>query len=278
MDKMEKCAYMRMSMSYPLQYNIINKYFNREQSGGAIKQVKYENYLFNVDISSDKFGIKINVIIPDEHNPMECVIISVDIDQKLAVIQGITKIEQCTIPAFVDSRGFGSLLLRFSLSFLRQYKEKFKINRIALQDNSLKPCKHCNDDVRMADVHFLINGDTWYGKHGFRPFDPPTNKPDKAELEIYNNNKKIIDKAITSDVSLYDMIENAVNELKIIDINLNNIKKFIKHNRNHKLSKVLGLFYDRYNLYCCVFTVIARKIMQTLNMTSFYKKDFYLDI
>lgn len=278
MNELKNRAYISMLMSYPQQYHIIKKYFTKYQVGGAIKQIKFNNYLFNVNISNDNDGLTISVIVPNENNPRECVIILVDIENKMAIIQGISKISECVIPAFVGPDGFGSLLLKFSLSFLRTYKKKFKINRIVLQDNSLKPCNHCNQRIRMADMHFLINGDTWYGKYGFRPFDPPNNKPDNVDLHIYNKNKKIIADANTSDVPLYEMIEETVHKLKITNIKLDNIKKFVKHNKNQKLSKVIKLFYDKYEIYCCVFTVIAPKIMESLGMTSFYGKNFYLDI
>lgn len=243
----------------------------------------YHNHKYRVHIEKQEDEIFIN-ILSHEKSPQFCSVIVIDKKKKLAILQNISYYKKCAIPDLID-RGGGSTILKFVLSFLRSNKKQFKINRIVLKDNSLKPCKNCNKPVNFAMLHFLLYGDTWYGKYGFRPYDVNGERPNDNKIKIYEKNQNILANTKVKDINLSRYIRDAINMIhkenkhkNIIDINVKMLDKQFEKSKNEPLSKMLKAIMYNYDKYCCLFNHIGPMIYQRLKLTDFYTDNFYLDI
>jgi len=141
------------------------------QHAGTNKSIefieKYKNHKFRIHMEKDIDRLIIN-ILTFSTNPQYCSSIIVDKKQKIAILQNLSYYKECTSPDFIQNKG-GSFILNFVLNFIRINRGRFGISRIVLKDTSRKYCKHCKTNVVLPSMYFLLYGDTWYGKYGFRP-------------------------------------------------------------------------------------------------------------
>lgn len=133
------------------------KTFSNLTGGGSNKlKVTYKEHTYNFiksELDSDHF------ILYSQDDKIECVSILISIPDNVAEIHGIANFTSCLIDT---NENIGSTLLKITLKMLKKYKEKLNINKISVKDNSQKKCN-------LSKMLFLLNGDTWYGKYGFRP-------------------------------------------------------------------------------------------------------------
>jgi hypothetical protein len=109
----------------------------------------------------------------------------------------------------------GTILLKLALVYLKRYKDKYKIKRIVLQDNSKKRCTYYIEEEKMIDgklkkinvkvdkeidlglLHTLKTGHTWYGAYGFRPYDSTTKSINIVANQDYEENIETVNKQVT---------------------------------------------------------------------------------
>jgi hypothetical protein len=246
------------------KYNkILNN--NLNQTGGTIQIFESEGYKFKIDISRGEDIIIINLLQYDTDHP-SCVTILIN-------SEGIGVYPNCAFPPFRETRGAGSLLLRFILKFVRHNKERLKIKRLELRNDSTKACLNCPHRIKLIYMYTLLYGETWYGKYGFRPFLVRGIEGElKYLLEQYENNKRIMNIVLTREVPLFDLFIESTEQLKL-SINKENLKKYLDKNRDKLLE-----FLTRYDKFCCIFQHMALKIMNRLNLYNFDQHSFYLDL
>jgi hypothetical protein len=266
-----------------LYYNLLsNSDINQSGSGIQKKQTElniiseFNGYEFKVVLEKTKYDILINVITYKKNNPLDCAIINIDRKKKIAYINNISYYDDC-MKQTSDSKMHkkGSTLLKFILDFLKK-NSSLEIKRIILSDNSIKTCNKCDAQVFLANMYFLLYGDTWYGKYGFRPYDIKNNIPDKNALKQYMKNKMIISKVRVKDINLIKYITGFNEKNKLL--NVDKINKLIKIWSDRYLSDFLLELLKDYNKYCCLLAHIQPKLFLKLGMQSFYGYSFYLDI
>lgn len=267
---------------YDLYAQQINSFSDNrlDQIGGSRKEAEfiqaYKGYKFRINVEKTKYDTTINILTHSKDTPLHCAIINVDAKTKVAYIGNISYHRGCTVPTLVKSGG--NTILNFILGFLRTNKKNFGINRLALRDNSIKACNKCPESVELGSMYFLLHGNTWYGKYGFRPYDISKMKPDKYNMRLYEKNQKIMAKAKVKDVKLIRHIEQAIKKYKITDVDVEIIKKGLQKWENKSLSQVLRALMKDYDKYCCIFTYIQPKLFRELGLYRFHGLDFYLDI
>ncbi len=265
---------------------------------------EFHGYKFRVNIRKTKYDILINILTHKDNNPLECGIINIDRERKLAYLNNISYYEDCLEPIRPDyiKNKSGSLILRFILDFLKRNKTLLNINRIALKDtsgfvkdkslrssertplrvslpdNSIKSCPKCKDNIELGKMYFLLYGNTWYGKYGFRPYDIRNDIPDKRYIKSYIRNQKIVIRAKVKDVKLVEYILRGIKKHKLKGIDVKYLIGKIKKWDEKKLSDVLKTIMRDYDKYCCLFTYIQDKIFDELRLQSFHNFSFYLDI
>lgn len=172
----------------------------------------------------------------------------------------------------------GSALLEIGINFIKELKKKYKnINRIVIADNSLKSYK--NKVFKFPILYSLINGHTWYGKYGFRPYDDVKNQPDKVLLNKYNNNLEIIKKKEIKDLkNLNIFFKEVMDKYNIEKITKEKLLNFIKNNPTEKLSTFINALSLNLEVFYQLLYEIYEKIYNAIGCYSFHGKYFYLDI
>jgi len=252
------------------------------QRGAGIEKtfvLEFSGYKFKVSVEKNDNDILIDILTHKGLNPTSCANISIDRESGIAALGNISYHEGCGKPVQrgIPENPTGSMILKFILKFLKENKEGLNINRIVLTDNSLKVCPNCKK-IRLSDLNMLSYGDTWYGKYGFRPYDNIDNVPDEKGIKKYNKNKQIIQKTIVKDVNLIKYVLNGIRKYKLYHIDSSILIEKTIEWRNHKLSDVLLVMMQEYDKYCCLFEYIQEKIIEELNLVSFHKSSFYLDV
>lgn len=123
-----------------------------------------------------------------------------------------------------------------------------------------------------------MNGNTWYGKYGFRPYDKNDQKPDKKRTKKYIRNQKIIEGVKVKDIPLVKYMNNAIAKHNIKNIDMNTLGPKIESLGNETLSSLIKVLMAEYDSFCCIFAHIINKIYKKLGMYQFYGKSFYIDV
>ena len=120
---------------------------------------------------------------------------------------------------------------------------------------------------------FLLNGNTWYGKYGFRPIDNATYKYNKNLNKQYNNNQTIINNITIKEANIIKYIKLTKNENVI-----NATKKIFKKNENMLLKIFLEKFLKEYDSTCYYFYLFYEKLYIDIGLINFHRLLFGLDI
>jgi hypothetical protein len=236
--------------------------------GGDPHHIDFEDnqFIVAIDYSMDSTVVHITDYTKQSNR---CGLIIIYRETSEAIIHDLAYTPYCSkinLPV-----GGGTKLLRFMIYFIINYlKKAYNLDRILLTDNSIKYCDDCEYDTSLALTSVLLSGNTWYGKHGFRPYDSRRNEPSKTQLDNYQSNVDIMNKVRVKDVGLYDVIikclKNATKE------------KWFDHIKKHE-NDLLKNYLNKYIKYdCCALNCIAHKIYKNLFITDFRGSDFYLDI
>lgn len=155
------------------------------QKGGANKEYKFNNYTFNVSIYKQDGRIHIAIITSTKQD--ECV--TVFIDNKDAIIHNMSYDKQCAKEGLKQPGG-RNILMEFTLDLLKKNKDKLKIKRVLLTDYSYLICPNCDENVKLARLRMITNGESWYMKYNFKPYDALKQQPDEILLKGIDINKK----------------------------------------------------------------------------------------
>lgn len=259
------------------KYNFVN---NQQIGGDNIYKEfyqTYKDYKFKALIEKSQNDIVLS-IQTHEDNPSNCAVVIVNLEDNTAILQGLSHYENCTKPYIEYGKGGGSIILKFVLGFLRKNKDTLKIKRLLLKDNATKDCINCAKKIKISELYFLMNIDTWCGSYGFLPYNPSTQSPDDSAIARYRKNQKILKKIKTKDVPLIRYMEEAINKHEIKGIDIKLLKPLIEKNGDIPFSLTVKTLMKTYDAFCCIFTHIIDRIYDKLRLASFYTYDFYLDL
>jgi len=254
---------------------------NTQKGGGKIRKIHYvfENYDFVMYERKIEDGYDISVRRNDDiEDAQTCLHIMCNSKLGLAYLQNISYYKDC-VKVGLQYPGGGSVLLKMFLDFMRTNKDRYKIKRIQLKDNSMYPCK--NSKIKFAIMHTLMFGNTWYGKYGFRPYDPYENKPDEYGREKYNLNKLITKTTMVKNTKLFDLLKDALKKAKP-DYTDNKIKTFVDTFRqnygSYSVNRFAQEFLAKYDMTCDVFYLFYERFADNIGLTNFFDRSFYLDL
>ena len=250
---------------------LFNNYFN--QIGGNYKKLKlnYNNHKYIFEESSID---KDHYILSSYDNIHDCIIVIINKEKKVAEIHGIGNYKNC-VNVELSNTSVGSHLLKLTIKMLQKYKDKLNIDQIILTDNSIKSCDKIN--IKLSKMLILINGDTWYGKYGFRPFE----YNDKSQSYIihnkrnkyYNNNIRIMNKITISDIDLIKYIKVTNKELLI-----NKTQELLKFKPNYLLKNYINELLQNYDKSCKYFYLFYEKLFDDISLFDFNGITFGLQI
>ena len=147
---------------------------------------------------------------------------------------------------------------------LKNYKKKFGINKIILEDVARVKCNEIK--FPLSSYLLLTKGYTFYGKEGFEYVNKDYN-------DLLKKYKKYILKLKVKDINIKDMLKNSKNKKLNSDM-----RDKAKDNKNMLFVNFLGILFSRENMLndeiCELYFVIRNKLI-------YYANNFgteYLDI
>lgn len=221
-----------------------------EQHGGGFK-VEHNGHEYNfIENIIDE-----NILVLSTQGKTDCLTIIINKDFKNAEIHEITTRDNCVIEKIKDGEIFfsnqkvGTALLQIAIKMIKKYKEKFDVNSITLADNSFKLCPFTKTNIILSYMSILTCGDTWYGKHGFRPvkIDDRTNTyiVDKKKNKQYEETKDKMSKLKITHFNLIDYI-TMTNNKKLIKAT----KTLIKENPDMLLKDYIKGLLKNFDYNC----------------------------
>jgi hypothetical protein len=238
--------------------------FNIKGGGDRKLKVEYNNhiYIFEENEINDEYF----TLSSTEDNGLDCVIILISINEKIAEIHSITNSKDCLVNT---NENVGSHLLKLTIKMIKKYALKLNINKISLGDVSKKKCG--SNYIKLAKMLILLTGHTWYGKYGFRPRDNITNNIDKYQNKKYEKNVKIMDLITISDINLIKYIKMTKNKNFIEKTKETIIKK-----PKMLLKDFLRKFLKDYNNMCEYFYMFYEQLYDDIGLTDFHGGSFVL--
>lgn len=265
-----------------------NKMFHgkiiKNQYGGGDKKayIIYKNKKFNFSRVEDKDGYLYYAIYQeqDESNEM-CIMITIEKEIKSCDIHTLSYDEKC----FSNKKDkinekdkknkdvvkwSGRDLLQIAFKIIDEVKDNYDVKTITLTDNSQKFCR-MGKSLDLGLMLILLTGDTWYGKHGFRP-------KDKIDRKIYDRNKEIIKKTKLKDVKyLKSMLKESLDKYyaKNKDFQEEIIKTYDEYCKlNKRLKSFLSFLFEYYNITCEMFYDFYKDLAYKIGVVSLYGKSF----
>ena len=161
--------------------------------------------------------------------------------------------------------------MAITIKFLKKYQEKFNIKYIELTDNSYIDCNHKDIKIWLADLSLLQYAETFYGKFGFIP-----NK--KIDHNNYKNNKKILEKLLTKDVNLKEIIvksEDYVLNKELLKIIYTSYQEYENQLFNEWFLYISKILMKK---NCHFFEYFIDKLFKVLQLSSLAHKTFILEL
>ena len=158
-------------------------------------------------------------------------------------------------------------------------KDKFKINRIILKDNSFLICDYKQQTVKLAQLRMITHGKPWYAEYGFKPYDNLNERPDKKLEHVINKNNIILDKLKTNCIDIINIVKDAIIANKLNDIDIAKIKQLMK-NYPMMRSFIIRLS-NELDKYCVILNSLLRELYDPslkIGLTNLFGTLLYLDI
>ena len=247
------------------------------------KSILIETMIKKIDISYNNINYIFNILHDDDFAEYhlyrksrgneevieDCLLIQVNKKENMCHIQSINYDKSCMPQLKMNNNG--STLLKIALKLINTIKDRYKINKIQLTDNSKKNCNGW--EIRLGLMLTLLTGTTWYGKYGFYPKNKEYNK-------YFIKNKKIMDKTLLSDIpELKEMIIKAhkKNKSKLdLEKTLKNYNKALEDKA--LLKYYLQYFLSNYDKSCDLFYYFYDKLYEELKIKDMYGESFIKDI
>lgn len=260
--------------------------------GKKIEKIEYEfeNYKFMI------FKLKIHdgydILIKrnnDIESPESCLHIMINSKIGLAYIKNISYYPECVKTEYeyqsklkyqtkLKKPGGGGILLRLCLKYLRENKTEYRLKRVQLMDNSFMKCEKNGKNISLSVMHTLAHGTTWYGKYGFRPYDPDTDTENMEDSVLFDKNREIVTKTIVRNTNLfnylYEIIKTKENEMKAKQIT----NKYYELYKDYTVSQFFKEFLSKYDRSCSMFSAFYKNYAASLGIWNFHGSSFYLDL
>jgi hypothetical protein len=185
-------------------------------------------------------------------NRNECIVIYINEKENMAELRSLT-IEngKCIDLKDFGLKTSGKFHLKVAIKMLKKYKDKFKINKIILEDVAVVKCNET--EFPLSSYMLLTKGYTFYGKEGFEYVEKDYNN-------LLKKYKNYILKLKVKDINIKDMLKNSKNKKLNSDV-----RDKAKDNKNMLFVDFLGLLFSRENMLndeiCELYMIILDKMV-----------------
>ena len=256
---------------------------NTNQKGGTKKiEYKFDNRTFILyEDKSDNGEYDISMHRNDDINDASyCLHITPDPIENIAVLQSISYYKDC-VKSGLEHPGGGSILLKLCIKYLKENKNKYKIKRLILYDNSFYKCYKNKETIWLSLMHTLLFGHTWYGKYGFRPYNSNTKSLDIELNNNYENNFKIVTTTKMKDIDFsnyyYKINKDILPEKEAIE-KKEEKKKYYKKYENLTIDKFFRKMLINFQDGCAFFSLFYRSFYTDMKLYNFKSMTFFLDL
>lgn len=243
------------------------------QIGGGKEAITFDGIKVILNNYKEDDRIIYSINRKNDTNKEACLLIMVSNNLPIAYINNVSFYPDC----FSDSatKGSGTWLLKVAIEYLKTNKRKMKINKIQLKDNALKYCKEAKTSIRLSLLSTLTSGDTWYGNHGFIPYDPENDVQDKKLTKLQINNRKIMSSTKVSQTNVEKYIRKYA---KKHEISIDGIDDLFNHYNSMPLSIFLKQFLKNFDRTCIIFNEFYIKLSKEIGLYDFFASSFYLPL
>ena len=255
-----------------------------QQTGKGIEEIdrkslRCDGHTFELVIFREEDRYTMSIVRTDT-DEVDCVTVFIDEDLKYAILENMYYDESCAKDG-LKKPGGGTILLNCITAYLMEHKDELGINRIVLRDNSHLSCPRCPHQLSLARLRTVTEGDTWYGKHGFRPFNIDENIPDRKRIREYDHNRRMFRRLKSQSLVLIKMAQRAVYKYKLQHINMTDLSEEINNavEQNVRMKDLIKyLLRTDFDRYCCIVKYILDKIFESDVLYDFHGTTFYLDL
>lgn len=231
------------------------KYYRSQQLGGAKDTI-------TIDYNSEAFEFhqaEENYWVLYDRDDRDCVAIAIDPETREAYINNINAdTTRCGNTILTNQ---GSHLFKITLQFLKELKERLKVDTILLKDNAEKYCPGQSKRIGLAVFLTLLTGHTWYGRYGFRP-------QEKESRRSYRHNYRIMSTTKLRDIDFGAIIRDLSGKIRrdqydyIID-KYNGLKE-----DNPLVKDLMKAIFNQssYDFICSVFPLIVERLVHMLGL------------
>ena len=237
------------------KYYLNNKYILK--GGGKEYKIKLSNIAdieikFKEVYDDNKRKILLNNKKYKDYN--KCIVIIIHDKEQLAEISSLeVKEYKCIDLEDFGLKTTGCFYLKVAIKMLKKYKDKFKINKIVLEDVATVKC---NDlDFPLSSYLLLTKGYTFYGKEGFKYIDHKIYKYN----DLLENYKKYISKLKIKDINIKDIFKSK----EFSKLNKDIIDK-AKYHKDMLFVDFIGMIFSRENMLNTEICELYMNIRDTL--------------
>jgi len=243
----------------------MDKYKNEKEDYKTIiiiyKNIEYTFKIYHDDELAYYYLFRTN----DLNENLACLHIIIDKKNNLCEIHNILYHSDCMPTAEMDDKK-GSTLIKIALTLINKIKDRYKINKINLTDNSKKKCK--NKEIELHKMLTLLTGTTWYGKYGFVPVN-------KILRKQFEQNQIIIKNTYLNDVpQLKKYLIKILKEKHQILLEKILISYEQAIRMNSKLNEYLKFLLHKYDENCYIFYSFYEKLYEDLKLTNMGNQQF----
>jgi len=251
----------------------VNRLYSTHMKGGSriIKYLDEEYEFVNIDENSEN---EINIyLLQAKDTDSSCILLTINKNDSVATLDNLsTDGIKCSNNL---STNIGSHMIKIMIKFIKKY---FKyINAVQLVDHSYILC-NSKLHIYLGNMMVLKTGHTFYGREGFRPYEPD-NKQESKELNIaYNNNIKIMDKLTINQSNVCKYTHKYINKTNNKNKQIKTIYEYAMKHPDVKFTKLFEKIFthELFDELCDFINYISLKVISHTGLTNFNNKKFIL--
>lgn len=252
------------------------KFHKFKQIGGKKQyNFNYEGKIFPLDYIEeyDRHTYKLS---RSENDNMNCVMVFIPKDLDYAYIENISFFDDCLKMKNIK-RGGGTKLLKMTIEFLKQMKNKYKYKYVKVRDNSRFLCDENKNFVNLDSLLMLTKGNTWYGKNGFTPCIKDSIGTDYDNLVNLRTNANLVEIIPIRCTKIKELLENVYSENKY-NVDKDKLIKFINSNPDMNIKKFFKGLTHNFDQQCKLFHDIYKEFMFTVKIKDLHGISYYMEL
>lgn len=261
-------------------YDFYNSFYVRKSQigGSGIIKFNYNNKIYDINYTYDNYNYiySLQPLNSDNNEIRNCFLIYIDKkDTSYAYITNISSYNDCPHVGYLRN-GRGSHLLKVIIAFIESLKEKYGLKYIQLKDNSYLQCKQIGQ-IELDSLYMLTQGDTWYGKYRFRPFNTYKKDLDIDRYIDYRVNSILVDKIKINCTNLKELMKKAIRENKT-EFTEEGVERVISKYGKLSIKDFFKKFLSKFEVGCELFFYIYKDFMDSVGIKNLHGISYFLDL